>query len=364
MNRLSRFGLALFVLALVLVPNALAQVPPLGPITINFTNSSSAATLCNVTAQNAGSFYMVGTVGPVDAQVSVDGVSWSTTNIITTAGAVQAQPLTPAVGTLYQIAPLAGGCVRVIADPTWSGQSAQVIMRAQAAVPNFGSGTITIPTPLSVSQGTTPWVVTTPVATPLATASPGLQPMAQVPFVGAYMHCQMPAGNTPNVTIGRSIASQCDSGGRLQVTDSAYGTTGATYQNNQCDQFVTSASITTAVSTKLITGVAGKPTYICLAAWQSTGTNATNPLQYQWGTTVTTGCDTGTNTLFPLAVTPGATANTWLIGWGGGVVVLAVANGMPPPAATPLIIPAGNDFCGVTSGTTNLGKFVVYYSQH
>lgn len=427
----SRFGLVLAIvaLALVIVPSAIAQVPALGPITVTFTNSSGAATICNVTAQNSGSFYMIGTMGPVDAQASVDGVTWSTTNIITTAGAVQAQPFTPTIGILYQVAPLPGGCVRVIADSSWTNQNATVIMRAQGALANFPAATVTLaslppvtiaaPTDASgnvkvaaqntapaaalptasagaappastiqtnsydncfVPAGATPnvtggnsitlqcqpngaLVVATPQATPLATASPGLQPLGQVPFVGAYMHCQFPAGNVPNVTIGRSIAVQCDSGGRLQTTTGALGSSGV-YQSNQCDTFATSASIVTAVATKLISNSAGKPTYICLATFENTGTNGTNTIQYQWGTKTTNECDTGTNTLFPAAVAPGTATGEWLNGWAGGNVALATANGMPPPASQPLIIPAGQDFCGVTAGTTTAGKFVVFYAQH
>jgi hypothetical protein len=513
-----RFALPVAVSALILAlvagtwpPMPLqAQSAAIGPISQTFTSAASPPLrACGLRGENSATFQATG-AGPIDAQVSNDGFSWTTATISTISGATQAQPFTPTSGTVYQVTPLNADCVQIAPDSTWGSQSVTITFKASGAIaaaptPGGGGGgstTVTCASPgCVVTQGTTPWVVNTaapgaaatPSSGPLPTASAGAAAPALAPYGFVFNACMVPAGATPNVTAGNAIANQCDSNGAMDVdipnpsatipvttpapaptvspglfpgtvqvcpstapapingvytctntssgflntvqaaapaattpvscaaatncpvnasqvtspwvvgqatgtnlhmtVDNAspipvvtpppgvtlptatpggwagvqpilYGT-GATYVSPICDTFANSAAISTAVTTLLITGVTNQSIYICLATWQSTGTNATNTIQYEYGQGAT--CQTNTVTLLPAPTAPGTTSGGWLNGWAGGMLAASGVVGMPPPAAVPLIIPnnaTAYNFCGVTAGTTTAGKFVVFYAIH
>lgn len=144
------------------------------------------------------------------------------------------------------------------------------------------------------------------------------------------------------------------------VQNNKYGT-GAAYVDPIGDTFVQSGAISTAVTTLLVSGVAGQNIYVYTMAFQLSGTNASNTVNWEWGTGAT--CGTGTKTLYPQAQSPGTAAGNWIYGWSGAVIALTVVQ-FPAPAAVPLVIPAGNNLCGVTAGTTTAGVFVTYYANH
>ena len=226
----------------------------------------------------------------------------------------------------------------------------------------------------------------------LPVASAGASPVTGVNGISQNT-CAVPAGGTPNVTGGNEVATQCNANGQQLVHDPApvftalqsvttpapaptttggwVGTvgfnvgTGALYANNICDTFAMSGAISTAVTTLLITGTNNQSVYVCLAAWESTGTNASNTVNYEYGQGAT--CQTNTQTIFPAAVAPGTATGEWTVGWGNpGAAVTAVA-GMPGVAPVPLVLPnnaTAYNFCGVTAGTTTAGRFVVWYSVH
>lgn len=96
--------------------------------------------------------------GPIDAQVSNDGFSWTPAIISTLAGAVQSQPFTPTSGTIYQVTALNADCVQILPDATWSTQSITVTFKASsaiAAVPTPG-GALTTPAPCATAASPAP----------------------------------------------------------------------------------------------------------------------------------------------------------------------------------------------------------------
>jgi len=187
-------------------------------------------------------------------------------------------------------------------------------------------------------QGTSPWVV--------STINPSLPaPQATWP-VTTPAPAPTTTGGWPG-TVGFNVGS------------------GALYANNICDTYHQSTSIVTATTTLLITGTNNQSVYVCLATWESTGTNATNTVQFEYGQGAT--CSTNTVTIFPVAIAPGTASGEWLSGWSGTVNSASVTSGIPGPAAVPLVLPnnaTAYNLCGVTAGTTTLGNFVVWYSIH
>ena len=275
-----------------------AQTVALGPSTINFSNSSSANTLCNVTGQNSGVFYATGTMGPVDAQVSTDGATWTATNIATIAGVVQTQPFTPTSGVNYQVAPLVGGCVRIVADSTYGTQAMTVVFRAQGATgaigQNGGSSTVTCAVPgCTVIQGTTPWVVTTPgpIATLGPLASPSPLPSPGAPYTLPVTNFQYFWNGTAWVPVTNTAP--------LPVTTpnppAASGT-------------LTPAVVVGATTiTPIVAAAAGQNIYIYYASNVSLGTNTAAFSQLYYGTTSSTPCDTGCTAIGPTTVQIGGT---------------------------------------------------------
>jgi hypothetical protein len=147
LKRLLGLGAALaIILGFCLQRSAPAQVA-LGPSTVTFNNPSSANTICNVTSQNSGSFYAVGTMGPIDAYVSTDGNTWTQTSISTVnGGVVQAQPFTPSTGVNYQVG-LQGSCVKIAADSTYGSSVMTVTLRAQGSIGGTLANNIASPIP-------------------------------------------------------------------------------------------------------------------------------------------------------------------------------------------------------------------------
>lgn len=130
-----------------------------------------------------------------------------------------------------------------------------------------------------------------------------------------------------------------------------------------------SGTINSATTTLLVAGSTIWNTYIWLAQWESTGTNATNFVQWLIGTGA--GCVTVPFTPATIPAVPLAapTANEeWLTGWGQGYGNGISSNvGMGGTGNQPFFIPANAsgaiNFCGQTTGTTTLGQFVTYSVQ-
>ena len=205
---------------------------------------------------------------------------------------------------------------------------------------NYVSGTN--PLPVSVNGGTSP--------APLPTASAGVAPPANAPQVSDYPNCINSGGNAA-VTVGNAINLQCDAQGKLYVSLTEPTMT-----------LVKSAGIATAVTTALVVGTASKSLYVYLMAWESSGTNAANTLQWEYSASAT--CASGNTTILPTAVTAPTATSEWQVGWGQGYGGGAAITGMPGPAAIALVIPAGDTLCGVTAGTTTAGNFITYYAVH
>jgi hypothetical protein len=227
-------GALAFVLAFCAMQRPVISQTTIGPITQAFTSSGSAPIkACGLRGENSATFQATG-AGPIDAQVSNDGFSWTPATISNVSGATQAQPFTPTSGTVYQVTPLNADCVQIAPDSTWGSQSVTITFKASGAIaaaptPGGGGGgstTVTCASPgCVVTQGTTPWVVNTaapgaaatPSSGPLPTASAGAAAPALAPYGFVFNACMVPAGATPNVTAGNAIANQCDSNGAMDV---------------------------------------------------------------------------------------------------------------------------------------------------
>lgn len=236
--------------------------------------------------------------------------------------------------------------------PTSSPGNAQLVVPANPSAQPY---TAALPLPVSTINASLPapqatWPDSTPTAGALPTASAGAAAPGSAPIIADYPSCQSNGGNAA-VTAGNSVALQCDPQGKLYVSF-----------DDPTSTIVKSSSINSAVTTLLVTGVATKVTYIYLATWESTGTNSTNTINWEWGTGAT--CGTSTVTLLPAAIAPGLSTGEWMTGWAGSQGPVVSVSGMPAAATRALILPAGNNFCGVTAGTTTLGNFVTYYSIH
>ena len=117
-----------------------AQTARLGPITQTFTSAASPPIkACGLSGQNSATFQATGS-GPIDAQVSNDGVSWTNASISNMAGTAQAQPFTPTSGTTYQVIPLNADCFQITPDSTWSGQTVTITMKASGSIASAGFG--------------------------------------------------------------------------------------------------------------------------------------------------------------------------------------------------------------------------------
>ena len=143
---------------------SVAQTPRLGPITQTFTSSGSPPIkACGLSGQNSATFQATG-AGPIDAQVSNDGVSWTNASISNMAGTTQTQPFTPTSGTTYQVIPLNADCFQITPDSTWSGQTVTITVKlsgsiASAGFGGGGGGNVTITNTPGVTIQNTPGVV-------------------------------------------------------------------------------------------------------------------------------------------------------------------------------------------------------------
>jgi hypothetical protein len=215
-----------------------------------------------------------------------------------------------------------------------------------AAVSLFYNGNYvssTNPLPVSVNGGTSP--------APLPTASGGAAPPSSAPAVADYPSCINSGGNAA-VTVGNAINIQCDAQGKLYVSLTEPTMT-----------LVKSGAVATATTTVLVVGTAGKSLYMYLMAWESSGTNATNTLNWEYSASAT--CASGNTTILPTAITAPTATSEWQVGWGEGYGNgSAAVTGAPGPTAIALVIPAGDTVCGVTAGTTTAGNFLTYYALH
>jgi hypothetical protein len=149
-------ALALFLAGISNCPTASPQT--IGPITQTFTSAGSPPVrACGLKGQNSATFQATG-AGPINAQVSNDGVSWTPATISTLTGAIQAQPFTPTSGTIYQVTPLNADCVQIAPDSTWTTQNVTISFKASgaiAAIPTPG-GASTTPAPCATAASPAP----------------------------------------------------------------------------------------------------------------------------------------------------------------------------------------------------------------
>lgn len=103
-----------------------------------------------------------------------------------------------------------------------------------------------------------------------------------------------------------------------------------------------------------------QPMFVWFAGVQASGSNSTSTFNFVYGVTTKSPCDTGTTKLVPNAVATPATVGLWSFLYAGAVLNSAV--GGLAPAALPFVVPAGNDFCLITAGTTIAVYGVVLYS--
>lgn len=130
----------------------------IGPITQSFTGAGSPPIkACGLKGENSATIQAT-EAGPIDAQLSNDGFSWTPAIISTLAGAVQSQPFTPTSGTIYQVTPLNADCVQIAPDSTWAAQNVTVTFKASsaiAAVPT-PAGALTTPAPCATAASPAP----------------------------------------------------------------------------------------------------------------------------------------------------------------------------------------------------------------
>jgi hypothetical protein len=102
-------------------------------------------------------------------------------------------------------------------------------------------------------------------------------------------------------------------------------------------------NITTATTTKIVSALAGHPTFVCSISGTVTGTSPTFKLEY--GTQTSTPCDTGTTALSgTIAPTAGTPFN---LGYGRDLV----------------IAPPGQQLCIVTGGTSPSLQGIISFEQ-
>lgn len=103
-------------------------------------------------------------------------------------------------------------------------------------------------------------------------------------------------------------------------------------------------AITTATTTNVVTAVAGSYVTLCKFQFSTTGTNTTT--QWEYGTAVSTACDTGATNL-------------------SGAILYATAGIQSSPVSNGLILrtPVSQELCVVTTGTVSLQGFVTYVQQ-
>jgi hypothetical protein len=265
----------------------------IGPFSQTFTGPSSVPIkLCGLRGQNTLTFQVTaGTAGPVDANGSNDGITFtSPITISTMAGAAQTQPFTPTGGSTYQVGPLTTDCVEIAPDSTWGSQNATLTYKASSS--------------LGSSNGST-----TGQTLALPTFSPG------------------PAGAVQNVVQGSGSTA---------------------YLMTYPDTWAFSSNIVTATTTLLVSGVANQNMYLFEALGIATGANASAQSQLIAGTGALCAGSTF-NVTSPAANAAALYGSVALYGGGasgGSGVYPSLIPYIIKSTATPV------NLCVVTTGTT------------
>lgn len=152
--------------------------------------------------------------------------------------------------------------------------------------------------------------------------------VALAPYGAPYMAAITQAGSTSLLfDTGYGTITLPPSGCSAQSMNTLYASNATTHP----------ISISTATTTKLLAGVTGEKTYVLFIGWQAAGTDN---VTLEYGTTTTNPCDTGTTAI---SGAMDSVANNNVMQAGGGYPVI--------------IVPAGDDFCAVTSGAVGLGGY-------
>lgn len=151
----------------IFIPHAArAQSAPVVVVTGTLTNVGDQVLVTNLVGQSTCSFFVsTGSPGAVDVQGTNDRAAspaWTTIAALDYAAppGVQVQPFTPNVGQAYQFSPTSLTRARVVADATWSGGPATVIITCSGAVARVnqpgggGGGSVTGTDPILVADGT------------------------------------------------------------------------------------------------------------------------------------------------------------------------------------------------------------------
>jgi hypothetical protein len=155
-------------------------------------------------------------------------------------------------------------------------------------------------------------------------------------------------GGTVTVSTTNGNFLTCDAAGNLRVN-----TTPLQMQS------VISALIIAAQNTTLVTHIGTTQIYPYGAFAQAQNTESGAFAQWVYGT----GVNCGTNTV--LLTQFGSSLPTSSLQYGGYSITSGGNSIFPPlPGPVPLVaVPAGNDFCVITSGTTIAARFVTQYVQ-
>jgi hypothetical protein len=161
---------------------------------------------------------------------------------------------------------------------------------------------------------------------------------------------------------------QLDVNGNVPTNQTVYGSGGigsaaTAYLSALPDNGVFNPSaITTATTTLVVSGIASERLYIYYAGGITSATNSGSYIGFEYGTGST--CGTGTTTLFyPGQASLGTGAGDWTTLWGGNNAAGTGAANLVP-SGVPYVIPAGDNLCAVTAGTTIAVKPIVTYAQH
>jgi hypothetical protein len=112
-------------------------------------------------------------------------------------------------------------------------------------------------------------------------------------------------------------------------------------------RFSAPVNISTATTTNVVSAVAGEGIYVCGELLNVSTLSAT--IKFEYGTTVSTACDTGATALTGVIATPAASPSSPYIAQTSGFTLFQV--------------PAGNQLCIVTTGTTPGVQGYVTYVQ-
>lgn len=119
--------------------------------------------------------------------------------------------------------------------------------------------------------------------------------------------------------------------------------------------------IVAAATTVLIAGVQGQRIYVDYLAALTTGTNATDTVNWEWS--LVANCASANTLLFTTPLALGTSVGLLTTGW-SDVPQAGTAIAGWSPAAKALIIPVGANLCFVTAGTTIAVQPVTFASQY